>query len=154
MKDYYEILKVDPRASPSEIKKAYRELAKIYHPDISAIKDAELRFKEVSLAYGVLSCPDRRNQFDAERLAGSLSESQGSTKIPIISKACKDCYTLGYVYLNCNQCQSKGFWNEKKPYGKTKVDSKIICTICRGNGKIKSICYGCLGTGKIKKIKI
>ena len=153
MKDYYKILQVDPKATQQEIKKAYRKLAKIYHPDINASKDAEVRFKEVSTAYGVLSCPQRRNEFDAKRLAGSLSESQGSSTIPVVSTDCKECYTSGYVYLNCKKCQSKGFWYEKKPYGKTKVDSKIICTICQGAGKIKHICFGCLGTGKIKKFK-
>ena len=53
MKDYYKTLQVKPKATLKEIKKAYRKLAKKYHPDKTADKDAETRFKEVSIAYTV-----------------------------------------------------------------------------------------------------
>ncbi|MGI9304780.1 MAG: DnaJ domain-containing protein, partial [Gammaproteobacteria bacterium] len=54
-KDYYEILGVDRSASQADIKKAYRRLARKYHPDVSKEKDAEERFKEVNEANEVLS---------------------------------------------------------------------------------------------------
>lgn len=64
-KDYYEILGVKKGASDAELKKAYRELAKKYHPDKhKGDKDAEARFKEISEAYAVLSDPDKRTQYD------------------------------------------------------------------------------------------
>lgn len=152
MKDYYKILQVHPKATPQEIKKAYRTLAKKYHPDRNASMDAEIRFKEVSSAYDVLSSPEHRNEFDAQRLAGSLSVSQGSF-IKVVSGDCIECCTTGFISIKCNACQSKGYWHEKKPYGKTKVKSKIICTICQGLGKIRCICLRCAGTGKIRKFK-
>jgi molecular chaperone DnaJ len=64
-KDYYEILGVKKSASESELKKAYRDLAKKYHPDKNkGNKDAENRFKEISEAYAVLSDSEKRSQYD------------------------------------------------------------------------------------------
>lgn len=65
MRDHYETLGVDRKASPSEIKAAYRRLALRYHPDRNAGDiGAEERFKEVSVAYAVLSDDDKRGHYD------------------------------------------------------------------------------------------
>jgi DnaJ-class molecular chaperone len=64
-KDYYKTLGVDHRASPKEIKNAYRKLAQRYHPDVNpGDEEAENRFKELGEAYQVLSDPDRRRVYD------------------------------------------------------------------------------------------
>ena len=64
-RDYYEFLGVDKNADDATIKKAYRHLAKKYHPDMNpGDKEAEVKFKEASEAYAVLSDPDKRRQYD------------------------------------------------------------------------------------------
>jgi molecular chaperone DnaJ len=66
VKDPYKTLGVDRKASDEEIKKAYRKLARQYHPDTNhGDKTAEERFKEVQAAYAVLSDPDKRKQYDS-----------------------------------------------------------------------------------------
>ena len=64
-RDYYEVLGVSKTADESELKKAYRALAKKYHPDANpGDKEAEAKFKEASEAYAVLSDPEKRRQYD------------------------------------------------------------------------------------------
>ncbi len=64
-RDYYEVLGVDKNADDAAIKKAYRVLAKKYHPDMNpGDAEAEKKFKEASEAYAVLSDPDKRRQYD------------------------------------------------------------------------------------------
>ncbi len=64
-RDYYEVLGVDRGADDASIKKAYRQLAKKYHPDMNpGDEEAEKKFKEASEAYAVLSDPEKRRQYD------------------------------------------------------------------------------------------
>jgi curved DNA-binding protein len=69
-KDYYTIMGVSPNATQEEIKKAYRKLARKYHPDVSHATDAEAKFKELGEAHEVLKDPEKRAQYDALRQQG------------------------------------------------------------------------------------
>jgi curved DNA-binding protein len=63
-KDYYQIMGVSRDATQDEVKRAYRKLARKYHPDVSKEADAEVRFKEVGEAYEVLKDPEKRAAYD------------------------------------------------------------------------------------------
>src|ERR1700722_3714774 len=63
-KDYYQVLGVTRNADAEEIKRAYRKLARKYHPDVSDEKNADDRFKEVAEAYEVLRDSDKRAAYD------------------------------------------------------------------------------------------
>ena len=64
-KDYYDLLGVDRSADENTIKKAYRKLARQYHPDVNKDPEAEEKFKEIGEAYEVLGDPEKREQYDA-----------------------------------------------------------------------------------------
>ena len=63
-RDYYEVLGVSRNANEDEIKKAFRKLARQYHPDVNKASDAEARFKEINEAYEVLSDSEKRQTYD------------------------------------------------------------------------------------------
>lgn len=67
MKDYYKILQVEKNASPDEIKKSFRKLAKKFHPDSnSGNKEAEEKFKEVNEAYSILGDESKKARYDLD----------------------------------------------------------------------------------------
>ncbi|MDR1730989.1 MAG: DnaJ domain-containing protein [Synergistaceae bacterium] len=79
-KDYYEILGVPRTASQEDIRKAYRKLAKKYHPDVSKEKNADVRYREINEAYEVLKDPDKRVKYDT--LGANWEQGQDFTPPP------------------------------------------------------------------------
>ena len=77
---YYVILKVAPWANAQDIRRAYRELSKQYHPDTTALPEAiaTLKFQQLNEAYGTLSNPERRSRYDLEHGYSRFSVVQPS----------------------------------------------------------------------------
>ena len=73
-KDYYDVMGVDKNATPEDIKRAHRKLARKFHPDVSKEKDADARFKELGEAYDVLKDPEKRRAYD--QLGADWKEGQ------------------------------------------------------------------------------
>src|ERR687895_158457 len=121
VRDPYRTLGVDRKASDEEIKKAYRKLARQYHPDRNAgDKAAEERFKEVQEAYSILSDPDKRKAYDSGGgifggAGGGLeAESQGLFSI---SQPCRQCGGTGTEIKDpCPTCQGSGRTRQVKRY--------------------------------------
>src|SRR5690606_24866174 len=81
-KDYYAVLGVKPEASAEEIKKAYKRLARRYHPDVSKEADAERKFKDLGEAYEVLRDSDKRAEYDQLRRFGARGRDNQFTPPP------------------------------------------------------------------------
>lgn len=82
-KDFYQVLGVPESATPEEIKKAYRRLAKLHHPDANPGKpQASEMFKQISEAHGVLSDPDKRKKYDQMRKLGAFDFPQRGSRPP------------------------------------------------------------------------
>jgi len=79
-KDYYKIMGLAKEATPEEIKRAYRRLARKYHPDVSKEPNAEAKFKELGEAYEVLKDPKKRAAYD--QIGQNWQEGQRFTPPP------------------------------------------------------------------------
>jgi molecular chaperone DnaJ len=161
MRDYYDVLGVSPDAGADEIKRAYRQLARRYHPDISG-DDRAAAFLEVSRAYDVLSDPARRRAYNsglrlhegvhdgrAEWLADEVAIDFPSVSSVLDRMRYSFFGDARVVALNAEIVLSpqEAFWGTTVPLG---VPLRRTCTRCGGRGETwQEWCAPCGGGGDV-----
>lgn len=174
-RDYYEVLGVQKGASDTEIKKAYRSLAKKYHPDVNKDnKEAEAKFKEASEAYEVLSDSDKRARYDQFGHAGVDPSAAGGGygaggfggfgDMGDIFESFFGGFGSGgsrrasHVHHGRTIRQSVTITFEEAAFGVNKtlnISRMETCTSCGGSGAKKGTspetCQACHGTGQVRE---
>lgn len=170
-RDYYEILGVRRDASPDEIKKAYRRLARELHPDVNPDPQTQERFKEITQAYEVLSDPRKREMFDlgadpfAPTGAGAGAGGFGAAGFPFSD--IMDAF-FGSAGARGPRTRARRGRNatlrveldlSETAFGTTReltVDTAVVCTTCSGAGTAPGThpetCDTCLGRGEVQQV--
>ncbi|MDI9623425.1 MAG: molecular chaperone DnaJ [Methanothermobacter sp.] len=173
-KDYYEILGVDRNASKKDIKRAYRRLARKYHPDVSDDPNAAEKFKEISEAYAVLSDDEKRQRYDQFGHAGM----EGFTQEDIFRNINFEDVFRDLDFDFSSIFDIFGFGRRRGPqrgadinyrleitledaYNGLETDIKVPhtrkCPVCNGSraepGSSTRTCTTCNGTGQVRKVQ-
>ncbi len=169
-KDYYQILGVPRNATAEEIKRAYRRLARQYHPDVNPSKEAAEKFKEINEAYQVLSDPEKRSLYDTygERWqdwqrAGAYTSNVGFDFDPFADFGIGDLFdtffgTTRTVEERALDIEARLEIDLEEAYrGATKriqVEREEVCLTCGGsgarpNGRVGT-CPTCGGRGRVR----
>ncbi len=166
MTDYYEVLGVSREASAEEIKRAYRKLARQYHPDVAGPEFAE-KFKEVTAAHEVLSSPEKRRAYD---MGGGM---------PGMSGGAAGFGGFGDIFETFFQAAAGGASRgpasrvrrgqdallridvdlREAAFGVAReitVDTAVVCTVCHGSccrpGSGPQTCPTCQGRGSVQRV--
>jgi molecular chaperone DnaJ len=165
-RDYYEVLGVGRSAAADEIKRAYRQLARKYHPDVNRESDAESRFKEITEAYEVLGDAQRRQMYDRFGHAGPGSAAGGAEGFPFGDIG--DLFESFFGGASSRRGPQRGadlrirveLTFEEAVFG---VEREVelarweSCIICGGSGaepgKPPITCVQCGGSGEMRRIQ-
>jgi molecular chaperone DnaJ len=167
IKDYYQILGVSRDATQDEIKKAYRKLARKYHPDLNpGDKNAEEKFKEINEAYSVLGDPQKRAEYDR---AGKTFEQFGFEGFKGFdfteafdfgdifadifgTRFAESHYEKGEdIFIKLELTLEEAFSGVTKPIN---ISRNIVCDGCGGTGaESYHVCQTCKGSGRIQSAK-
>lgn len=166
-RDYYEILGVDRNASTDDIRKAYRRLARMYHPDVNKSPEAEERFKEVNEAYEVLSDNEKRlayDRFGHSGVEGGLGDFAGFPDLSDIFES----FFGGFAGTRAPKGPRAGedlradlsLSFEEAVFGAEKeleIEQFALCPTCDGTGaepgSRPTRCPECGGTGQVRRVR-
>ncbi len=174
-RDYYDILGVSRDASAEDLKKAFRKLARQYHPDVSDLPDAEERFKEINEAYAVLSDADKRAAYDRFGHAGVNGMGSGfngfSGGFPGFEEIFEDLFA-GFTGMGGSRRRRNGpvkgrdlrydlrISFEQAVFGadvEIEVRKRDVCPVCEGRGAKPGTdlrtCPDCNGTGQVRRVQ-
>ncbi|HUN08458.1 MAG TPA: molecular chaperone DnaJ [Aggregatilineales bacterium] len=173
-RDYYEVLGVPKGSSKDDIKKAFRKLAREYHPDVSEHADAEAKFKEINEAYEVLYDDDKRARYDRFGHAGVNGQGgfggAGAAGYSGFEEIFEDFFT------NLTGARGGGRRRGPRPGADRRVDVRVsfeeavfgverevsfermeVCEVCSGSGAepgtTPTRCPDCKGSGEIRQVQ-
>lgn len=169
--ELYNVLNVKKDSSPEQIKKSYRKLAMKYHPDKNKESSAEERFKQISMAYDILSDSEKRDKYDKYGLEGLKAMSSGGGPPMDPFNIFNNIFNNNSNFFNPFERQTRRKTKTKNRIEKIDIDiedifnekellinynKKIICTLCNGKGALNPSdiisCKTCEGKGKIIRI--
>jgi molecular chaperone DnaJ len=165
-RDYYEILGVDRDASTEDIRKAYRRLARMYHPDVNKSPEAEERFKEINEAYEVLSDEQKRLAYDRFGHSG-LEGGFSDFGFPDLSDIFESFFG-GFTGTRTQKGPRAGedlradltLSFEEAVFGVEKeleIEQLVLCPTCDGTGaepgSRPTRCPECGGSGQVRRVR-
>ena len=160
MRDYYEVLGVAQDARAADIRRAYRRLARRYHPDISA-DDRTASFREVARAYEVLCNPERRRTYDAAlreacqpRPTADWMADEVHIDFPSVSSVLDRMRTSFFgadvateLAAEVELTPEEAFWGVSVPL---EIPLRQTCRACGGRGEVwEQWCAACNGGGDV-----
>ncbi len=170
-RDYYDVLGVSRQASKQEIKRAFRVLARKYHPDVSDEPDAEERFKEINEAYEVLSDDQKRARYDRFGHAGVNGGGGfgGAGGFGGFEEIFEELFNFGGRRSGGRRQQSRRGADRRVTVKiafeeaisgvdlDVEIDRLEVCDICEGSraepGTSTSRCPQCQGTGEVQQVQ-